>query len=111
MWTNAPRGVEVELKDPVTQASWRSANNPAALVYVLAKAVDEGASGPERGWVLDEELLRGVWGRAGMDRDLNGLHALVHRIRKGIRAAGLDSDCVQKKRGVTRLAVRTVEIK
>ncbi|MED5374679.1 MAG: FHA domain-containing protein [Myxococcota bacterium] len=111
VWTDAPAGIEVQIRDLRSDKVWRSANNPAVLVYLLATGWSEGSSGPTKGWLDDQELLIGVWGRKGLNRDLNVLHALLHRVRRGLRKEGLDPDCLQKRRGLTRMAVQSVVVR
>ena len=52
---------------------------------------------------------RDVWGKKG-SADANGLHVLVHRLRKELKEAGFDPWFIEKRRKAIRLALREVEI-
>lgn len=69
--------------------------NRTALLYVLAKRHDGG------GWVADESIRTGVWGKGG-SANTNHLNVLIHRVRKTLRKAGFQ--CIlERRRGACRL--------
>lgn len=80
--------------------------NRSSLVYVLARQLDAahgGARGATDGWVDDEDVAVGIWGRAAAERTLSSYYVLVHRLRKELAAAGFDPACIEKRRGAIRL--------
>lgn len=88
-------------------------NNRVSVLYLLAREVAEHPDKieRERGWCQDQEIACGVWGRNWHKQIKSHLHVLVHRIRKDIKAAGLDPWCIEKKRCHTRATVREAVIK
>lgn len=87
-------------------------NNRVSVLYLLARQLDEDKhlNDKERGWCRDEEVACGVWGRNWQKQIKSHLHVLVHRIRKDIKAAGLDPWCIEKKRRHTRATVNEATI-
>ncbi|MCO4746905.1 MAG: FHA domain-containing protein [Proteobacteria bacterium] len=77
------------------------------LLYVLARTlaahVDEGAAAEVRGWIHDDDVASGLWGRERFKLEPNNLHVLVHRLRKEVEAAGFDPWFIEKKRRHLRL--------
>ncbi|MEL6343223.1 MAG: FHA domain-containing protein [Myxococcota bacterium] len=100
--TTGPEAI-IEDLDSGTVCRIRS-NNRVSVLYLLAKRLntDAGEADKERGWTPDEEVACGVWGRNWQKQIKSHLHVLVHRIRKDIKAAGLDPWCIEKKRRHTR---------
>jgi hypothetical protein len=82
-------------------------DNRAILLYLLArKFADDGQNVPERrGWVPDDEMMSGIWGRHG---DENKLNVLLHRLRAELRQAGFDPWFIEKKQRLVRLRVAEV---
>ncbi len=84
------------------------------LLFLLARNLldDMAANLPpaQRGWVADEDAIVGVWGKRGQEMDLNSLHVLVYRVRQELANAGLEGDCIEKRRGGLRLRVREVQV-
>lgn len=118
--------VEVTLEGAAGAEAWVSAvpggapvlvgsGNRAALVYLLARRLqadrDAGIDADTAGWCSDEDLGVGVWGRAWMQQDVNGLHVLIYRLRKGLQSQGFDADVVQKRRKATRLQALRVTVR
>ncbi len=83
-----------------------STENRAVFLFLLARrwAEDAAAGVPEtrRGWMDDDDVAVGVWGRDGPVRQLK---VLVCRVRQELREAGLDPWFVEKRRGALRLRV------
>ena len=89
------------------------AENRAVLLYILARrAIDDrrrNVARPEAGWCTDDEVVTGVWGREGATMDPNGLHVLVHRVRRDIAEAGLDPAFLEKRQRALRIALIDIE--
>lgn len=111
---DGPTGAEARLEDPSTGTTWLvEAENRAILLYVLARQVvadlESRKSDGEVGWVGDDEVSVGVWGRGGPS-DANSLHVLVYRLRKEIGRAGFDPWFIEKRRRALRLRLSDVEL-
>ncbi len=103
----APGGMLVVVEAPARGARVElHATNTAALLYLLARAwqADEQArlAADRRGWLDDEAVASGVWGKDGPSRQLK---VLVCRLRQEIRAGGLDPWFIEKRRGALRIRV------
>lgn len=85
--------------------------NRAVLLYLLAKGwtADKGLGAvPEQlGWVDDEELVVGVWGRRGRPQQLK---VLLCRVRGELREAGFDPWFIERRRGQTRVRIEDTQI-
>ncbi len=85
--------------------------NSAVLLYLLARAWSEDAArdvGPaDRGWVDDDAVAVGVWGKEG---PLRQLKVEVCRLRQELREAELDPWIVERRRGALRVRVTGVEL-
>jgi hypothetical protein len=81
-------------------------------VYLLGRQLQADRAAhvlpPLAGWCHDEDVMVGVWGREGLSGAASKYSVLLHRVRKDIEAAGLDPWCLEKRRGATRLQVKTV---
>lgn len=110
--SNGPRGPEVWLDDTQTGRQHHAEGNRAILLLVLARALERdrqaGLDDDEEGWVGDDDVRTGVWGRGGGTR--GGLNVLVHRTRKQLEADGFDPWFVEKKRRGIRLRLREVKV-
>lgn len=100
-----PGGPGAVMVDPGTQRRHAvMAPNRAVLLYLLARTMSEhtrrSVLRAQRGWCDDEEVARGVWGKAGPERQLK---VLVCRLRSELREAGFDPWVVEKRRGAIRL--------
>ena len=82
----------------------------ASLLYVLARAwLSEADKAPvDRGWMLDDDVASGIWGRTRHGQQPNNYHVLVHRIRKDVSEGGLDPWFLEKKRKHLRLRLDQV---
>lgn len=79
-----------------------TASTRVALLYVL---------GRETGWVADDAIGSGVWGRAWVRNDPNNLNVLLHRLRHQVHRGGYDKRFVERRRGAMRLNVETVVVR
>lgn len=91
------------------------ADNRAVLLYLLARqyAEDRAAKRPraDRGWMSDEDVSSGIWGRSPTARDTNSLHVLVHRLRKELETGGFDPWFIEKRRRYIRVRVEDVQLR
>ena len=76
-------------------------SHAATLLMLLAERAQECA--PKPGWVSDDDLRVGLWGRAGLLNDPNNLNVVIYRIRNRLRRAGLSPEVVCKEPQWTRL--------
>lgn len=111
-----PTGPEALIVDPRDNRRHRvEADNRAVLLFLLGRQYlhDSQAGRPlaDRGWIADEEVSTGIWGRSTTARDTNSLHVLVHRIRKEIADAGLDPWFIEKRRRFIRVRVDRVTVR
>jgi pSer/pThr/pTyr-binding forkhead associated (FHA) protein len=85
--------------------------NTAVLLYQLVRAwardAARGVDVEERGWIDDDDVAVGVWGREG---PLRQLKVLVCRLRQELREAGLDPWFVEKRRGALRIRVTAADV-
>jgi hypothetical protein len=99
------------LEGPDGKVEW-SSESRVALLYILARQLgsdrEERVLPPLAGWCHDEDVMVGVWGREGLSGAASKYSVLLHRVRKDIEQAGLDPWCVEKRRGATRLQVKSV---
>jgi hypothetical protein len=81
-------------------------NNRVSMLYLLARQHQQDTSENlpviDRGWCSDEEIACGVWGRNWQRQIKSHLYVLVHRVRKELKSAGLDPQCIEKKRRHSR---------
>jgi len=82
-----------------------------SMLYLLARQLREDTARrlppADRGWCSDRAVTTGVWGRASAQRRTRGqLHVLVHRVRKDLESGGLSAQCIEKRRGHTRMWIR-----
>lgn len=91
----------------------RAANRVVVLHMLAERALAdsaEGVSEADHGWVDDEGLMRGVWGRHWNSKGPAAFQVLVHRLRKDLARLGLAGGVVQKRAGNTRLRPGLVEV-
>lgn len=73
-----------------------------ALLWVLAEQLRSG--GDVSGWVDDEDLRVGIWGRrVASEQATSTLAKLIHDTRTMFIKAGIEGLFIEKKRGRTRL--------
>ena len=112
---NGPSGPEarvVDLRRPDREVRIASATQ-AEVLYVLAQRLhaEQGQGLSEPGWMGNGELRQAVWGRQAERLHRSRLPVVLHRIRKVLEEGGLDSDCVARRRGATRLAIAEVDLR
>lgn len=91
----------------------RAANRVVVLHLLAEQAVADAADGTavaDHGWVDDERIMRGVWGRAWSGKGPAAFQVLVHRLRKDLARLGLAGGIVEKRSGNTRLRPGLVEV-
>jgi hypothetical protein len=91
-----------QLYDPVSERKVRcEGGNKGVMLYLLAQPHLANPGRPQDdAWIVDEQLMSGIWGRLG---DTNKLYVLIHRVRSELAASGFDASCVEKRPGITRL--------
>lgn len=107
-----PGGPVARVRSPALGSTCEvRAENRAVLLYVLARRwADDAAAGvwhADRGWIDDEEVATGVWGRQGAARSLK---VIVCRVRQELRVAGFDPWCIEKRRGAIRICVAHAQV-
>lgn len=110
---DGPTGPVAELTNLMTGTSVKvEAETRAVLLYLLGRRVAEDQKGDiakdEVGWIPDDDVIVGVWGRAGLPDGANRLKVLVHRLRAEIRRAGFDPWFIERRRRFIRIRVREV---
>ncbi len=112
---HAETGPEAWIKDPTTgKRCCVTAENRVSLLFVLGRQLLEDLKGKVRtdavGWCVDEDVMRGIWGRGWDQMGTNNYQVLLSRTRREITKAGLDGWFIEKRRGHTRLRLGTVEL-
>jgi hypothetical protein len=110
---NGPTGARAVVRDPRTGAEHVVTSEVrATLLFVLARAVvvQAEASPEDRGWMHDDDVASGIWGRERFAQEANNYHVLIHRVRKELEAAGFDPWFVEKKRKHLRLNLHDVRV-
>ncbi len=101
-------GPEMEVMDPdgISQGLVR-AGNRVSVLHMLATQVnidrELGYEADDVGWCLDENLMRGVWGRLWAQKGAASFQVLVHRVRKDLVRMGLSGALIEKRGGRSRL--------
>ena len=108
---DGPTGPVAELSNIQTGQRVRvEAETRAILLYLLGRRVaeDRNSSTPkeELGWLPDDDVIVGVWGRSGLPDGANRLKVLVHRLRSEIKRAGFDPWFIERRRRYIRVRVR-----
>ncbi len=108
-------GAEATVRDPGTGTSHRiRSDNRAVLLYLLARKLLEdrraGKAEPDAGWLSDREIVIGIWGRGGEESGRNRLHVLVHRMRKELLSAGIESAVIESRRNALRGCFASIEL-
>ncbi|MCB9689583.1 MAG: FHA domain-containing protein [Alphaproteobacteria bacterium] len=110
---DGPTGPTAVLTDPDSGRSHRvGAENRAVLLWLLgSRWLDDAARAtPDRGWLTDDELLAGLWGREGAMSDPTRVRVLLCRLRRELQDAGLDGACLEKRQGHLRALLGEVVI-
>jgi len=101
-------GGVIELTVGSRQVTWDEHETRYTLLFVLASALLDDPDDP---WVEDERLRVAIWGRlAAENQAASTLGKLIHDTRQMIRAAGVDGQLIEKKRGRTRLTLLPAEV-
>jgi hypothetical protein len=91
-----------------------SAENRAVLLYLLATQVAKdraaGMGTSECGWIQDQTVATGIWGRGSKGKDTNSLHVLVYRLRRELKGAGFDPWFIEKRKRYIRARLAEVQI-
>lgn len=106
-------GSQAEVIDPegCVQGTIRAANRVAVLHQLVRQLqADRAVGAPEsdRGWLADEDLMKGVWGRHWRNKGSASFQVLIHRVRKDLARVGLAGAVIEKRSGHTRLRPGTV---
>jgi hypothetical protein len=112
---NGPLGPTAEVlhEDRVagTQRVTWTAENRVVVWWLLGKKLEEdrqaGLDTESAGWIAEQEVATGVWGR---DAALTNLGVLLTRIRHDLRRAELDPWFLERRRGHLRARVAHVEV-
>jgi len=90
------------------------AETRAILLYLLAQRIvkDREAEQPpiEIGWVPDDEVIIGVWGKSGLPDGANRLKVLVHRLRAELKKSEFDPWVIERRRRYIRIRTRQAQI-
>lgn len=101
---------ELETIGPPNKKCRIDAETRAILLFLLGKRFEEDRSKDvmkdELGWCPDDDVIVGVWGRAGLADGANRLKVLVHRLRAEIERAGFDPWFIERRRRFIRVRIR-----
>jgi len=108
---DGPTGPMAELENNETGKKVRiDAETRAILLFLLGKRFDDDRAKDvlkdEIGWTPDDDVIVGVWGRAGLADGANRLKVLVHRLRAEIERAGFDPWFIERRRRFIRVRIR-----
>jgi pSer/pThr/pTyr-binding forkhead associated (FHA) protein len=108
---DGPTGPMAELDNLTSGKKCRiDAETRAILLFLLGKRFEEDRSKDvlkdEIGWCPDDDVIVGVWGRAGLADGANRLKVLVHRLRAEIERAGFDPWFIERRRRFIRVRIR-----
>ena len=78
------------------------------LARQLLKDREAGLDEAEEGWVSDDDVRTGVWGRGQGSK--GSLNVLVHRARKQLESDGFDPWFIEKKRRGIRVRLQHVTV-
>lgn len=101
---------ELETLTPPNKKCRIDAETRAILLFLLGKRFEEDRSKDilkdEIGWCPDDDVIVGVWGRAGLADGANRLKVLVHRLRAEIERSGFDPWFIERRRRFIRVRIR-----
>jgi pSer/pThr/pTyr-binding forkhead associated (FHA) protein len=108
-------GAQARVIDPEgrVQGHIRASNRVAVLHQLVVQfQADQNEDAPEadRGWMPDEDLMSGVWGRHWRNKGPASFQVLVHRVRKDLGRLGLAGAMIEKRSGHTRLRPGRVQL-
>ncbi len=104
----APGDGRIEVRSGGEVMEFDGVPNRFVLLLCLARAARgaEAAGGDPAGWVDDDRLRVGLWGKGGAaGRYDSALNKLVYDTRRMIAGRGLDPFFIEKRRGRTRLRI------
>lgn len=84
-------------------------SHAATVLMMLAERTVEAAYGG--GWINDDDLRVGLWGRRGLLNDSNNLNVVLYRLRSRLRRCGLDQALIEKEAHRSRLVDARVVLK
>jgi len=91
-----------------------TAENRVSLLWVLGRQLNSdqkaGVRRDAAGWCVDEDVMRGIWGRGWDQMGTNNYQVLLSRTRRELTKAGFDGWFIEKRRGHTRLRLCTVRL-
>ncbi len=111
----AQTGPEARISCPRTGKHYCvTAENRVSMLWVLARQLlndQQAGSLPEgAGWCVDEDVMRGIWGRGWDQMGPNNYQVLLSRTRRELVKAGFDGWFIEKRRGHTRLRLGKVNL-
>ncbi len=90
------------------------AEHRVALFYVLGRKLladrEAGRRPAAQGWCSDHEIGIGVWGREWHQKQPGNLNVFIHRIRRQLKASGLDPWCLEKHDKMLRIRAQEVTL-
>jgi hypothetical protein len=109
---SGPHGLHAEVRDPHSGARCSpDGEHRRVVLYLLGKQLVEhaaqGIDPEEAGWISEEDLAIGIWGRNERHRNVN---VLLCRLRKELRAEGFDPWFIEKKRGMVRARLTVAQL-
>ncbi len=111
----AETGPEAWITNPASSARHCvTAENRVSLLWVLGSRLlkdrAEGTPLDTAGWCQDEDVMRGIWGRAWDQMGSNNYQVLLSRTRREFAMAGFDGWFIEKRRGYTRLRLENIQL-
>lgn len=107
---SGPLGPTAAVDGGPHRVSWTAENRVVVWWLLARKLVDDRrreTPPDEAGWIDEQEVATGVWGRDGL---VSNLGVLVTRIRHDLRRAELDPWFLERRRGHLRARVADVEV-
>jgi pSer/pThr/pTyr-binding forkhead associated (FHA) protein len=108
---DGPTGPMAELENLQNGHRCRiDAETRAILLFLLGRRFDEDRKTDtpreEMGWLSDDDVIVGVWGRSGLPDGANRLKVLVHRLRAEAKRGGFDPWFIERRRRFIRVRIR-----
>jgi hypothetical protein len=108
---DGPTGPMAELENVNTGHRCRiDAETRAILLFLLGRRYEEDRKTDvprdEMGWLSDDDVIVGVWGRGGLPDGANRLKVLVHRLRAEAKRGGFDPWFIERRRRFIRVRIR-----
>ena len=83
-------------------------SHAATVLMMLAERATEAVHGA--GWLNDDDLRVGLWGRRGLTGDPNNLNVVLYRLRSRLRSVGINDILVDKEAHRCRLLDARVDL-